>query len=215
LLVCVVIFRYVTINNNLFTIENIWNTIKYIICAHITKFNFLVNFLCNKYRGSSKAHEFSTWRLSMRVITHIPICNQETTEFPLRSIQPFRKSVRSCRLGSWMAQILRILIHIYTGHSPFTFENGVLETTKGNYLRPLWNFLRRCRNYSKLSRNGFIRIEVGQIRRACHVSPFVLSRNARKDMRERERERERERKRERERETRSEFQTVWCQITSN
>lgn len=114
--------------------------------------------------------------------------------------------------------ILHILVHSPTFSS--ITENGVLETAEGNYLGPLRNFPRRCSNYSKRSRDGFIRIEVGQIRRACHASRSVLSRNAREDMREREREKYRDwggmhgGERQREREP-TEFRTVWCRITSN
>jgi hypothetical protein len=72
----------------------------------------------------------------------------------------------------------------------------VLETAEGNYLRPVWNFRRRS-NYSEQSRDGFIRIEVGQTRRACRASRFVLPRNASFSRPAREKERERERERER------------------
>lgn len=103
----------------------------------------------------------------------------------------------------WRGMILHVLAHSST--FPSTTENGVLETAEGNYLGPLWNFLRRCSNYSKcrdVETNSYASKLVRFVTRATQVASSSRETRARR-MGQRERERYRKgknRRRERERE---------------
>lgn len=151
--------------------------------------------LCNNrafFRGNCKIVIRHSGGLSTRVITRTfrsLIRKRDRTSVEINPAFPHERPRQNARERRGV--ILELLVR--TSHPTTSSRDRVLGTVVGNYLGPVWNFPRRCSNYSEHSRDESIRTELGQVRRACHASRSSCPRGTRRSrVPEKENEKDRE-----------------------